>query len=111
MRSGRRFTIAIGVLVVLAAVVGVARWYQSTQLAAPGPAAPGRDGHRHERQRSRPRQSARSAVRGGIGERGRDDLHSECRKITLETALPPIVTARGLTIVPSQRAPRSTRGR
>jgi parallel beta-helix repeat protein len=97
MRSGRRFTIAIAVLVVLAAGVGVARWYQSS-TAAPGPAAEGvmaivSNGN------DRGPGSLREALFVVASAKEAATISIQTRKIALETALPPIVTTRGLTIV------------
>jgi parallel beta-helix repeat protein len=97
MRNSRRFTVAIAVLVVLAVVVGVARWYQSTN-AAPGPAKPGvtaivTNGN------DRGPGSLREALFVVASAKDPATISIQTRRIALETALPPIVTARGLSIV------------
>ncbi len=97
MRSGRRIGVAVAVLVVLGGVAGAGWWYQHTHAAT----APGE-------------QEVTAIVSNG-NDRGPGSLREaffvvasakepatisiQTRHIALETALPPIVTVRGVTIV------------
>lgn len=104
MRSGRRIAIAIGVLVVLAVLVGVGRWYQLTRFA-PGPAAPGvtaivSNGN------DRGPGSLREALFVVASAKQPATISIQVPNIALETALPPIITARGLTITAGEEGAR-----
>jgi parallel beta-helix repeat protein len=98
MRSGRRILPAVGVLVVLAIIAGAGWWYQRTRAAAPGPRAQevtaivtnGND---------RGPGSLREALFVVASTKEPATISIQARQIALETALPPIVTARGLHIV------------
>jgi parallel beta-helix repeat protein len=97
MRSGRRFTIAIAVLIVLAIGVGVARWYQTTH-AAPGPSTAQGVMAIVTNGNDRGPGSLREALFVVASAKEAATISIQTRKIALETALPPIVAARGLTI-------------
>ncbi len=97
MRSGRRIGVAIGVLVVLAILVGVGRWYQLTH-SAPGPATAGvtaivSNGN------DRGPGSLREALFVVASAKDPATISIQVPLITLATALPPIITAKGLRIV------------
>jgi parallel beta-helix repeat protein len=97
MRSGRRIGIAIGVLAVLAILVGVGRWYQLTH-SAPGPSSSGvtaivSNGN------DRGPGSLREALFVVASAKEPATISIQTERIALETALPPIITARGLRIV------------
>jgi parallel beta-helix repeat protein len=96
MRSGRRIGVAIGVLAVLAILVGVGRWYQVTH-SAPGPTAPGvtaivSNGN------DRGPGSLREALFVVASAKDPATISIQVPRITLQTALPPIVTAKGVRI-------------
>jgi parallel beta-helix repeat protein len=104
MRSGRRIIVAIGVLVVLAIIVGVGRWYQLTH-AAPGPTTAGvttivSNGN------DRGPGSLREALFVVASAKQPATISIEVPNISLETALPPIITARGLTITAGEAGAR-----
>src|SRR5688572_22263180 len=104
MRSGRRIGIAIGVLVVLAILVGVGRWYQLTH-AAPGPSTAGvtaivSNGN------DRGPGSLREALFVVASAKQPAAISIQVPNIVLETALPPIITARGLTITTAEGGAR-----
>lgn len=97
MRSGRRFVVAIGVLIALGIVAGGGWWYQRTH-AAPGPSAQeltaivsnGND---------RGPGSLREALFVAASAKEPATISVQARHIKLETPLPPIATARGINIV------------
>jgi parallel beta-helix repeat protein len=96
MRSSRRIGVAVGVLVVLAILVGLGRWYQVTH-SAPDPAAPGvtaivSNGN------DRGPGSLREALFVVASTKDAATISIQVPLITLATALPPIVTARGVRI-------------
>lgn len=104
MRSGRRIGIAIGVLVVLAILVGVGRWYQLTH-AAPGPSTAGvtaivSNGN------DRGPGSLREALFVVASAKQPAVISIQVPNIALETALPPIITASGVTITAGEGGAR-----
>lgn len=104
MRSGRRIGIAIGVLVVLAILVGIGRWYQLTH-SAPGPTTAGvtaivSNGN------DRGPGSLREALFVVASAKEPATISIEVPDIALETALPPIITAKGLSITAGEGGTR-----
>ncbi len=100
MRTSGRLVSAISMLVVLGVIAGVAWWYQSTH-ATPGPTARGvttivTSGD------DRGPGSLREALFVVASAKESVTISIQVRHIALETALPPIVTTRGLTIVAQQ---------
>lgn len=100
MRSARRIAVAVGVLVVLGAVAGAGWWYQRTHVTSnTGPqevtaiVSNGND---------RGPGSLREALFVVASAKEPATISLQARHISLETALPPIVTARGLRIVAEQ---------
>jgi parallel beta-helix repeat protein len=100
MRSPRRIGIAVAVLVLLVAVAGAGWWYQQTHATSPqGPqevtaiVSNGND---------RGPGSLREALFVAASAKEPATISLQARNIVLETALPPIVTARGLRIVAEQ---------
>ena len=97
MSSGRRVGVAIGVLVVLGAVAGAGWWYQRTHTtAAPGEqevtaiVSNGND---------RGPGSLREALFVVASAKEPATISIQARRIVLETALPPIVTVRGVKML------------
>jgi len=100
VRSGHRIALAAGVLVVLAIIVGVGRWYQWTR-AAPGPAVHGVTAIVSNGSDRGPG-SLREALFVVASAKEAATISIQVQRIALETSLPPIVAARGLSIVAQQ---------
>ena len=101
MRSGRRIGVALGVLAVLAGAAGAVWWYQFSR-AAPGPGeqevtaivSNGND---------RGPGSLREALFVVASAKEPATISIQTPRVTVETALPPIVTTHGVKIVSAQQ--------
>jgi Right handed beta helix region len=97
MRTSGRSAIAIGVVFALALVVGAGMWYQSTHRA-PGPTLHGVTAIVSSGNDRGPG-TLREALFVVASAKEPAAISIQVRRIALETALPPIVSAHGLSIV------------
>src|SRR5690349_4688060 len=100
MRTSRRVSVAIGVLVVLALVAAGGWWYQQSHLQ-PTPATSGVTAIVTSGADRGPG-SLREALFVVASAKEGATISIQVPRIVLETALPPIVTAHGLSIVTQQ---------